>query len=233
MDDNIRVTMSPSGLYEATGCPRHLWLKHRKGISLPDRPFPGIFNTVDRAMKGWVDKVKTSDMGITGLPEGGQLRVHEGKIQSQPLVFPDLGVEFVLGGYIDAFIAFPDGSVGIVDNKFTTEKKGKPGAHATTYSGQLGAYTHICEHAATSVPGTEVVSTGLICFAPDGDFGNIAETAVLSGKVWYVDIPCTQESRDDFVAMIRGLAETIASPTEPPRDPNCSTCRYEEKILAL
>ena len=212
------LKVSPSDLTYLVDCPRCLQRKLRDGVRQPSIPLPSVFNQIHNSARLFFDGQRTELAGCGLLP--GTFRHGEMWIESQPLNLPELGVGLFFKGRIDMAVEFDDGSWGLIDFKTISPKD----AHSERYRWQLHAYVHALEHPASrQEQSMQVSQLGLICFT-HGAMQEIARGnfAFAANSTW---IPVPRQD-EDFLELLRGVAEVATRETEAPSGPNCDWCKF-------
>lgn len=219
MDEPIKL--SPSDLtFLWDECKRCFYLKYVHSIHRPSAPFPGIFSTIDRLMKGYYEGQPTEKLS-SELPPG-VIRFSEKWVVSAPIKPAGQNLQCYIRGKFDTVAAFDDGSYGVVDFK-TTEPKPY---HVPFYSRQLHAYAYALENPAEGKFSLSPISkVGLLAVMPDAmDAMAPGEIAYL-GKVTWLEIPRDDAAFIGFLAEVLGL---LSQPDIPPAGEKCSYCQYRE-----
>jgi len=210
------VKVAPSGLsYEKYECDRCVgaWYAGERWFN---NPFPGIFAKLDSQQRAYFDGLPSSAID-PALPPG-TIR-NGGRVKSAPYSFG--GLDFVIGGSMDALINFDDGTVGIVDYKSST-------ASATlgeAYMPQLAAYRWALENPAEGEP-KKVSVAGLLVFSPTAMVDTDQGRANLLSTTW---IPVDIEP-DWILHKFARLAPLIHDPRAGAIKEGCGVCQIRSEM---
>jgi hypothetical protein len=215
------IKLSPSDLtFLWDECKRCFYLKYVHGITRPSAPFPSIFGTIDRLMKGYFQGRPTQALD-SSLPVG-IVQFGEKWVESTPVSIPGHTLQCFIKGKFDSVVAFDDKSFGIVDFK-TSEPKT---SHVHFYGRQLHAYAYALEHPAPNKFSLSPISKlGLFIVAPNAmDVTASGQIAYLGGVTW-LEIPRDDASFVQFLSEVLGVLE---QPTPPAAGETCPYCQYRE-----
>lgn len=218
-DDKGRpiFAISPSDLtFLLHDCLRCFCLKVVHGVRRPIT-LPAVFNLFDRRQKDYFLGKPTTDLS-RDLPAGLVLR-SDVAVRSTPIPVPRRSVSIEFRGTLDALLAFPDGSSGVVDLK-TAQVSPKL---ADFYAPQLHAYALALENPAPGWPcETRVNTLGLVCCEP-GEILRLPDGRLAYGvqPTW---IPIPRDDQAFFTLLM--LVGEILEWTELPKPR--SSCRWCE-----
>ena len=191
---------------------------HRKvvlGERRPASPFPSVFNRIDRAMKRWYIGAGT---GVLPKDLVGATVVNTDLwVCSEELVPPGCAGAVMLRGRVDALVAFPDDTLGVVDFKCLPADTER----TQVYFPQLSTYSWALNHPARREP-RSIERMGLLCFAP-AQYEAVDDRASLSGTTSWLEV-----ERDDeaFLDRLTQVGKTLDQPEVPASDPDCRFCRW-------
>ena len=198
-------------------CERCLVRQIVHGIRRPGGP-PDAFNLADSAMKRWFqgDPDKVHHLGVgppfSVIAQGLQ-------VESQPLSFPEFGVEIVIKGRLDALVSC-DNETWVVDYKTTSRAELAP----RTYSPQLHAYAFALEQPAGNSTPRDIDGLALLIYRPE-KFACKPERRIsgLYGPIEWLDVPRDQGK---FLDLLRKVAALLSGAEQPAPNQQCAYCVY-------
>lgn len=210
----VKITPSEIGfLFDR--CQRCWWGKVN-GIQKPRDAFPVMFQTVDSAMKLAVKDIYTMfeiEIASTCSFE---------KVLSAPIIFEDLGIQFVISGKVDKAVTFSDDTYGIAEFKM---------AEATAKNIEKYWPQTMCYEWALRDPANgracEVSRVDLFFLTPCQDAvrgKKIGDRAMFSftGEIQHVPVEIDRSRFEQRV--LRPMAEVAASIKPPEPGQWCETC---------
>jgi PD-(D/E)XK nuclease superfamily len=218
MTSTFRVPPATLG-YLLRDCERCFVRDVRYRVRRPGAPSP-VYNLADGAMKRAFDVGEGCWIDI-GVPEAPRFRpIAQGfAVASAPIVFPDVGVELVLAGMLDAFVETDDGRRILVDYKTSSE------VSAARYAGQLSGYAFALQNPAAGVryEATIVDAMALLVFQPRSFVAKRTGVCGLYGPTTWIEVP--QDDRK-FLELMRRVAALLGGIIPPAAAPSCSYCTY-------
>ena len=218
---NQPIKLSPSDLtFLWDECKRCFYLKYIHGITRPAGPFPSIFGTIDRLMKGHFEGRPTSELD-RDLPPG-VIQFAEKWVESEPLSLPGHAAQCYIKGKFDTVAAFEDGSYGVVDFKTSSPQP----YHVPFYGRQLHSYAYALEHPAEGKFTLRPISKlGLLVVAPSDMQVDAQGRIAYLGDVSWLEIPLNEAG---FVQFLGDVLTLLESPELPPAGGKCAYCQYRE-----
>ncbi|MEM9149516.1 MAG: PD-(D/E)XK nuclease family protein [Cyanobacteria bacterium P01_F01_bin.3] len=216
------IKLSPSKLtflYE--DCKRCWWLDAYGVWKRPYTPFPSIFNSIDKVMRG-AYAGQSSQLISSDLPEG-VIETKSKRSQSTPVIV-DAPIHVFFSGQIDARVQFEDGTQAIVDFKTSQPKP----QNVELYRRQLMAYAYMYLMPGKGVP-IETSQMGLVCVTPSDFQVTDSSVANMEMSVTYQSIPIDWEWWDTFCMEL----VTLLSGDEPDGKPDCPYCAMQRATMAI
>ncbi len=215
-------TLAPSHFaYLYAECPRCYALHVVHKDYRPFAPFPSVFGKIDGANKAFFGSQRTEDV-LPALPPGLIVTPGRQKLTSHPFELEDATVQ--LSGYLDAYVEFDDGTLGVVDFKTTSSAVGQD----EKYSRQLHSYAHALE----AKTGKTVSHMGLFVLSPI----ELRGSSLKPGAGWglWMDGAYVPVERDDvaFKAFLGQVATLLAGPLPDPAL-TCGYCDYRTRPLPV
>ncbi len=136
-------------------------------------------------------------------------------VESEPLPVCGHDSLVVIRGRVDTFLAFDDGSFGVIDFKTTLSKE----AHVSFYGRQLHAYAWACEWPIRGPALTPVSTLGLLCHEPKR-LVTVDDVDHLQLERTFIPI-----DRDDavFDSFLGEVLDVVEGPPPAPAD-DCQWC---------
>lgn len=222
---NVFVALSPSDFaYLLQKCPRCWWLKTRKAGEFSEA-LPSMFKKVDSLMREQISVDVIQSLGVEALAPR-----KFGKLRSEPIEFPSLGVTIQIFGYLDQAFEV-EGGLSIEEFKMT---EGTPNMVAR-FTRQVHSYVFAIENPQEG-EGEQVLQAGLTCWSPEGfrfrmdkmeERGSSkALMAYQVGSFIRQDVPI---DRGWFMKELERVAE-IAAGDLPPSEHTCDRCRLVDAV---
>ena len=210
-----RTKISPSDLtFTLSNCPRCLWLKYTENLTAP-MTMPLVGDLADLQEKYYVGK--PASVISPDLPEGTIAR-HGGWVSSKKLMHEGEETEYIISGKYDLVIEFTDGTIGIIDCKFSAKDSNK----SEFYRPQLEAYAHAMENPAEG-DGEKVSMLGLMVWSlPTSLTGS--EPGVNVNTSWQ---PVDRDPAK-FETTLKKLFGVING-ARPATVDNCNNCTYVKR----
>jgi len=181
---------------------------------------PGIFSVIDSEMKRCFSG-KRLETFVTGVPSGVVMDKTDW-VQSKPISFPDKDSTCFIKGKFDTVVKFDDGSYGVIDFKTSAIKP----EYVSLYGWQLHAYAYALENPA---PGhlllAPISRLGLIVYEPGVFLSDKIDSAMLRGKLSWLEI--TREDKA-FLEFIREIISVLEQSVAPGGSPSCEWCNYRD-----
>ena len=201
-------------------CKRCFYLKVAKNFPPPSSIMATIFKTIDREMNSYFSGKRLEEI-IPGF-KPGVVQFGEHWVTSAPISLPDEEDTCYIKGKFDTVVKFDDGSYGVIDFKTSNIKP----ENIPVYGRQLHAYAYSLEN---PVPGSlslePVTKLGLIVYQPDKFKADSINSALLTGKLAWQEIPRNDKSFFDFLKQVI----TVLKHSEPPGgEPSCKWCTYRD-----
>jgi hypothetical protein len=234
-------------------CDRCYYLNKKFGIKY-EKPFPGVFSTLDVSQKKYFISMKTEDF-VPALPKGrffttpsadlkkSRKKEKEEEIQIKNLELPGTIIsrtlkdnksrDFYLIGKPDLVIKFDEKGYGIMDFKTTTEEDKTQG-----YRFQLEAYAQIFENPgelkSSKTPElSPITHLGLIQFTPKNIYKHDNEMFQQNFKINYSPLIRNKESIEDFFNQSTRLIDILEQVKSPERKPDCKIFSDYERSLIV
>ncbi len=210
-----RTKISPSDLtFNLSNCPRCLWLKYAENLTAP-MTMPIVGDLAELQEKYYIGK--PASVISPDLPEGTIAR-HGGWVASKKLVNEGEETEYMINGKYDLVIEFTDGTIGIVDCKFSAKDTNK----SEFYRPQLEAYAYAMENPAEG--DSEKVSVlGLMVWSLPASLTG-EEPGVNVNTSWQP----VERDPSKFDSTIKKLLKVIEGP-KPATVDNCNNCTYVKR----
>lgn len=216
-------------------CDRCAVLKLRDGVARPFMPFPSVFQSIDKSVRGLFEGMDVSKIS-PDIPSG-KLATKSKVLKGEVAVFCE-GYEdahtFLISGKTDAIVEHADGSLSILDFKVSGRDVS---GEAQRYACQLAAYA-LAARQTLGKPDAPIRALGLVVFSPGGMQPGMGQSYPLMMEMQYVPIDPAAAMKDLITELSRIAAllreEYPADPDNlPPASPKCAVCAAFEKRRAL
>ena len=233
-------------------CDRCYYLNKKFGIKY-EKPFPGVFSTLDVSQKKYFINKKTEDF-VPQLPNGrffttpsSDLKKERKKEKKKEIEVENLELpgtiisqtlkdnksrDFYLIGKPDLVIKFDEKGFGIMDFKTTTEEDKTQG-----YRFQLEAYAQIFENPgelkSSKTPKlAPITHLGLIQFTPKDIYKHDQVMFQQNFKINYYPLIRNEQTIADFYNQITRLIDILEKIKTPDKNLECKICNdYEHNLI--
>ena len=214
------LSVSPSQLYDSTGCPNCYWNQRAfTGVRKPNSPFPQITNGIDRSMRRMFDKHRqagTVPPCVTALGSGISPCADANLVGNKFVHTPDhLRVNDVhFKGQLDELLSGPNGLIVI-------DFKTKGSSNFTVFPGdpiQVAAYAHLLE-----LNGHAVDDVGYLLLLWPMETDDDLE---ISFDSQWVEVDTSAAARQNARDLYENAAALISGP-EPARTADCPWCQWK------
>jgi len=201
-------------------CKRCFYLKVVKSFFQPSSIMATIFKKIDSGMNTFFSGKRIEEI-IPGF-KPGIVQYGERRVESMPIKIPGEEDTCYIKGRFDTVIRFDDGSYAVIDFKTSNVKP----ENVSVYGRQLHAYAHCLENPAPgSLSLKPITKLGLIVYQPDKFTAGSIDSALLTGKLAWQEIPRNDKSFIDFLKQVMAVLKR----TEPPGgEPSCRYCNYRD-----